>query len=93
MPNVSTRRSERRESFDFGDLVVRAKIDVQTVVALLGLIDGQEQHPWKSIGLGLNFKDRWIIVDNNPPERFAPPPAQRCRVRCGHHDLLPLKAH
>ena len=87
------RRSERDESVNFGGLIVRTKIDMQTVLALLGFINSQEQDPWKTIWPWLNLKDRRVVVDDDPPERFAPPPTQRTRVRRGDNDLLPLKAH
>jgi hypothetical protein len=93
LPNVKTRRSERDESVNLRGLIVRPKIDMQTVLALLGFIDGQEQDPWKTIWPWLNLEDRWVVVDDDPPERFAPPPTQRTRVRRGDNDLLPLKAH
>ena len=63
------------------------------VLALLGFIDGQEQDSWKTIWLWPNLKDRWAVIDDDPPERFAPPPTQRTRVRRGDNDLFPLKAH
>lgn len=93
LSNVNTRRSEREKSPNLGGLIVRTKIDMETVLALLRFVDGQEQDPWKPIWLWLNLKDGWSIVDDDPSERFAPPPAQRGGVRCGDHDLLPFKAH
>jgi len=93
LSNVNTRRSERGESLDLGGLIVRTKIYMQPVLALLGFVDGQEQDPWKTIWLWLNLKHRWVVVDDYPPERFAPPPTQRGRVMCGDNDLFPFKAH
>jgi hypothetical protein len=57
LSNVNTRRSERDESPNLGGLIVRTKIDMETILALLRLVDSQEQDPWKPIWLWLNLKD------------------------------------
>ena len=93
LPNVNTRSSERNQSLDLGSLIVRTKIDMETILSLLCVLDGQEQDPRKLIWLGLDLKDGRGVVDDNPPERVAPPPTQRGRVTRSDHDLLPLKAH
>ena len=93
MPNVNTRSSERDESLDLGSLIVRTKIDMETILTLLFVVNGQEQDPRKPIRLRLNLKDGRGVVDDNPPESVAPPPTQRGRVTRSDHDLLPHKAH
>lgn len=93
LPNVNTRSSEPNQSLDFGYLIVRTKIDMETILRLLCILDGQEQDARKLIRLRLDLKDGRDVVDDNPIERLAPPPTQRGRVMRGDHDLFPLEAH
>ncbi len=93
LPNVDTRRSKCDESLHLGDLIVRTKIDMEAILALLGFVDGQEQDPGKPIWLWLNLKDGWVVVDDYPFEGFAPPPPQRGRVTGADNHLFPHKAH
>lgn len=93
LPNVDTRRSERDESLHLGDLIVRTQVEMEAVLALLRFVDGQEEEPREPIWLRPNLKHDRVVVDDYPPERFAPPPTERNRFTGGDNDLLPLKAH
>jgi hypothetical protein len=93
LANVNTMRSKRDESLNLGGLIVRTKIDMETVLALFGFVDGQEQDPRKPIWVLLNLEDGRFVVDDYPLERFAPPPTERDGVTCGDDHLLPREAH
>ena len=93
LPNVNTGRSQCDESLHLGGLIVRTKIDMEAILALLGFVDWQEQDPGKPIWLWLNLKDGWVVVDDYPFKGFAPPPTQRGRVTGADNHLFPHKAH
>ncbi len=93
LPDIDTRRSESDKSLDLGGLIIRTKIDMKTVLALLGFVDGQEQDSWNPTWPWLNLEDGRVVVDHFPFERFAPPSTQSGRVRRCDNNLLPLKTH
>ncbi len=93
LPNIDTRRSESDESLYLGGLMIRTKIDMKTVLSLLGFVDGQEQDSWNPTWPLLNLEDLRVVVDDFPFERFAPPSTQHGRVRRCDDNLLPLETH
>ena len=52
LPNVNTGRSQCDESLHLGGLIVRTKIDMEAILALLGFVDWQEQDPGSRSGCG-----------------------------------------
>jgi len=50
---------------------------METVLPLLGFVDGQEQDPWQPIWLWLDLTRHRVIVHNHPSKCFTPPSAER----------------
>ena len=66
---------------------------METVLPLLGFVDGQEQDPWQPIRLWLDLKHHRVIVHNHPSKCFTPPSAERYRLllattTCSHSRLI-----
>jgi hypothetical protein len=85
--------AEAQEARDFGLLVVRPKVQVETVLAALRLSDWFEDQSGQPIGRWPYLELIWRVIQHYPSERVSPPPAQRHRVRGVHDHLLPFQAH
>jgi hypothetical protein len=93
LSNFRSRSAERTQPFDFRVSIVWPETEVQPILDRLPLRDRHEQESRQTIWSGPNLELIGVVVDDDPPERLAPPVAERAGVACVDNRLLPLKAH
>jgi hypothetical protein len=93
LADIGMCRSKGNESCDLCLLVLWSKIEVQPVLARLGLGYRNKEKPRKAIFARPYLELLGIVVDHNPVERGLPPAAKRHRIFRVNVDLLPLEPH
>ena len=93
MTDVRMPSAVAQEARDFGVLVVRPKVQVETVLAALRLSHWLEDQSGEPIGRWLYLELIRRVVHHDPSERASPPLAQHRRIHGVHDHLLPFKAH
>src|SRR5690348_12964454 len=81
------------ESGHFALLVIRPEVEVQSALALLGLIEPDEVQPRHSIRFRSNLELVCRGVDHDPTKGVGPPLPQAPRIDRVDDYLLPLQSH
>ena len=85
--------TQRQQAVHLGRLVIRAEVQVQTVLGYLRVTYRHEDQAWKSVGSGPDFVLVVGLERHHPAQSVGPPPSQCGRLCRVHNDLLPFKAH
>src|SRR5690606_25910931 len=93
LPDVGVPGTQRQEALDLRFLVVRAKIDVQPVLAGLLVRRDSEQQARLAVGRGTDLEFLVGLVHDHPAQRLLPPAAERDRAGGVDDELLPLHSH
>ena len=86
-------RSQADEALDLGGLIVGPKVEMQSILGLLGLADGRENETWELSGRRSNLEFLRVVVHDEPAERAKPPASEGNGILSVDDDLFPFEAH
>jgi hypothetical protein len=93
LSDVNSSSAQGKQTVDLLILILRAKVEVEPILARLPIKNPDKQKPRKPVRrrTDLEYLDR--LVDDHPPQRPSPPASQRHRILRVNAYLFPFKTH